>query len=392
MNLFLLDVKKSRFIPVEGGNNRCFALIHCSISQPGHVVLIVRARANWIKTYEQLSNVQDGIQQTQSSINQRLDEVARVESDNFTAQTSTLNGIRMLAENIPENQTTIMNKLDQLASTLTSIRIGEGHRRSITTLQASSFDTFTRMLRAELKRIVQPTVEEFLDSYKSNHDVQLEGIRRNLDQIILDLGHSSQDADVPNHTRDFEDSVMSAEESDTQDDDGASRESTTEDTNLVYNRVDVGTLSDSGAVGVGSQSWTRSWIFNWRIGVLIVTISASSSRSQHRRRDCQAFKIQKPSSTRYTYRVSLDFQPARSLCFRRGISMVCESQQDQRGYYQICPMLSTFATVPFESEVFVRVCERNIQGLQILFGAGLAAPTDRDPDSWSLLHVSAFRM
>ena len=386
MNLFLLDV------PVEGGKNRCFALMHCSISQPGYVVLIFRARVNGIKIYEQLSKVQDGIQQTESSINQRLDEVSRVESDNFTAQTSTLNGIRMLAENIPKNHTTTMNKLDQLASTLASIRIGEGHQRSITTLQASSFDTLTRMLRAELKRIVQPTVEEFLDSYKSNHDVQLVGIRRNLDQIILDLGHSSQDADVPNHTRGFEDSVMSAEESDTQDDDGASRESTTEDTNLVYNGVDVGTLSDSGAVGVGSQSWTRSWTFNWRIGVLIVTISASSSRSQHRRRDCQAFNIHKPSSTRYTYRVSLDFRPAPSLWVRRGISMVCESQQDQRGYYQICPMLSTFAVVPLDSEVFVCVCERDIQGLQVLFGAGLAAPTDRHPDSWSLLHVSAFRM
>ena len=379
-------------MPIEGGNNRCFALIHFSISQPGHVVLIFRARANGIKTYEKLSNVQNGIQQTQSSINQRLDEVARVESDNFTAQTSTLNGIRTLAENIPKNHTTTMNKLDQLASSLASIRIGEGHRKSITTLQASSFDIFTRMLRVELKRIVQPTIEEYLDSYKSNHDVQLEGIRRNLDQIILDLGHSSQGADVPNHTRGFEDSVMSAEESDTQDNDGLHRESTTEGTNHIYNGVGLGTLSDSSAVGVWSQSWTRSWVYHWRIGVLIVTISASLFRSQHRRRDCQAFKIRKPSSTRYTYRVSLDFQPAPSLWFRRGISMVCESQQDQRGCYQICPMLSTFAVVPSHSEVFVCVRKRDIQGLQILFGAGLAAPTDRSPESWSLLHVSAFRM
>ena len=388
----LLDVKKSRFVPIEGGNKTCFDLIQFSISQPGHVVLIFRARANGIKTYQELSNVQDGIQQTQSSINQRLDEVARVESDNFTAQTSTLNGIRVLAENIPKNHTTTMNKLDQLASTLASIRMGGGHRRSITTLQASTSDTFTKILRAELKRVVQPTVEEYLDSYKSNHEVQLEGIRRNLDQIILDLGHSSQDADVPNHTKGFEDSAMSAEESDTQDNDGLPRESTTENTDLIYNGVGLGTLSDDGAVGVWGQSWTRSWVFNWRIGVLTVTISASFSRSQHRRRDCQAFKIRKPSSTRHTYRVSLDFQPAPSLWVRRGISMVCESQQDQRGYYQICPMLSTFAIVPLESEVFVCVYERDIQGLQVLFGAGLAAPTDRAPESWSVLHVSACRM
>ena len=350
------------------------------------------ARRNGIKTYEALLNVQDGIQQTQSSINQRLDEAARVESDSLKTQTSLFNEVRMLVENVPNNHTTTINKLDQLVSNLASIRMGEGPRRSITTLRASTPDAFRRILRAELQRVVKPTVEEYLDSYKSNDAVQLEGIQRNLDQIIQDLGRSSQDADVPNHTKSFEDSIDSAEEPDTHDNNGFPRESTTENTDLIYNRDDLGTLNDSGAVGVWSRSWSRSWVFNWRIGVLIVTVSASYSRPRFRRRDCQAFKIRKPSLTLYTYRVSLFFQPAPGLWVRRGISMVCESQQDQRGYYQICPMISTFAVVPKFSNVFLRVVARDIPGLQDLFEAGLAAPTDRDPNSYSLLHVSASRV
>ena len=145
-------------------------------------------------------------------------------------------------------------------------------------------------------------------------------------------------------------------------------------------------------VGSWSRSWSRSWIFRWRIGVLTVTISAHQSRPRLRPRNCRAFKIMKPSSARYTYRVSLGFRPAPSLRVRRGLSLVCESQQDQRGYYQICPMISTFAIVPSDSEVFSCVVHGDIPGLQYLFEARLAAPTDRNTDGYSLLHVSAFRM
>ena len=70
--------------------------------------------------------------------------------------------------------------------------------------------------------------------------------------------------------------------------------------------------------------------------------------------------------------------------------MVCESRQDRRGYYQICPMISGFAVVPKDSDAFKCATKRDITGLQQLFAAGLAAPTDRDIDAGSLLHVSIF--
>ena len=72
--------------------------------------------------------------------------------------------------------------------------------------------------------------------------------------------------------------------------------------------------------------------------------------------------------------------------------MVCESKQDQRGYYQICPMISTFAIVSHDADAFICVMRGDISGLQYLFEAQLAAPTDRDLNSISLLHVSGFRM
>ena len=222
--------------------------------------------------------------------------------------------------------------------------------------------------------------------------MQLEGIRRNLDQIILDIGRSSQDQDVSNHIKGSQESITDTEKCDTQDDDLLPRETTIGNMDLSCSGVSLEAQSNRGVVGSWSRSWSRSWIFRWRIGVLFVTVSAIQSRSRLQRRSYQAFKIMKPSSARHTYRVSLEFQPASSLWVRRGISMVCKSQQDQRGYYQICPMISTFAIISNDAEVFRCVVKADIPGLQYLFQARLAAPTDRNKDSMSLLHVSAFRM
>ncbi|KAF6227713.1 hypothetical protein HO173_012043 [Letharia columbiana] len=122
------------------------------------------AQKTGIKLYENVSNIRDDMQQChvtttkrllekQSSIIRQLDEVAQIESNNFTEQMNTLNGIRMLAEAIPVRHTTAVNELDELRSIPASMRVGEGHLRSGTTLQAPTTDVLRRVLRAELKRV-----------------------------------------------------------------------------------------------------------------------------------------------------------------------------------------------------------------------------------------------
>ena len=134
-----------------------------------------------------------------------------------------------------------------------------------------------------------------------------------------------------------------------------------------------------------SRSWYRSWTFRWRIGVLTVRTTASQQRV--RQQEFHAFKHGKARSTRYSYLVSVDFRPAPSLLIARGISIQCQSQQDQRGFYEICPRLITFAIVPNDAEVFECVRNRDLAGLKLLFETGQAAPTDRTDELDSLLHV-----
>ena len=355
-----------------------------------------------IKIYENVSSIRSDMQQahmgtadrlleTQSSISQQLDEVARTESNSLTEQMNTLNEIRMLVEPIPGNHTMTMDKVDNLSSILASMHMGDGHLQSTCALQAPTTDILRRVLRAELKRVVMPTVEGYLDSYKSSHDAQLEGIRKNLDQIIQDLGRSSPEEDMRNHTESPHAFATCLDDIETPEARCLPLNSETESMDHISGAVGLGILSDGAVVKSWSRSWTRSWIFRWRIGVLIVTVSTFNPRSRHRRRVCKAFKTFESPSARFSHRISIDFQPASRLSITRGISIKCESRQDQRGYYQIYPMINTFAVIPNDAEVMLLIYENDIIGLQGLFEARLAAPTDRLENSFSLLHVSAFR-
>lgn len=366
----------------------------------GDVVLTsLCARRIGIRVYENVSNIRDDIQQshmstanrlleTQSAISQQLEAVARVESNSLTEQVNTLNEIRMLVEPIPGNHTMSMNKVDNLISILASMRMGDGQLQSSRALQAPTTDILRRVVRAELKRVVMPTVEGYLDSYKSSHDAQLEGIRRNLDQIVQDLGRSSQEEAMTNHTDSPHASAISLDEIEAQDARFLPLKSKTENMDDSFGAVGMQSLSDDSLVDSWNRSWTRSWVFSWRIGVLIVTVSTSHPRSRYRRNVCLAFKTFEPLSATHSYRMSINFQPAPSLLFTRGISMKCESRQDQRGYYQMCPMMTTFAIIPNDAEAFILIDAHDITGLQALFEARLAAPTDRNKDGISLLHVS----
>lgn len=351
------------------------------------------ARNNGIKLYEKISSIHADLHQSdtatgsqlveaKSSILQRLDEAARVESDKFTEQANTLHEIRLLAEPISDNHTKTMVKLEDLTA---AMRVNEGRLQSITTFQATSIDVMSRVVRAELTGVVMPKVEEYLDSYKSHHSSQLKEIRRNLDQIASELGRSSVGEHSINVEQDSEGVISDLHVSDLGDAAFLPHHEPSNET--------MGLLSSENSNNLPvAQSWSRiwgqSWSFRWPIGILMVHISASQRKIPSVRREYQAFSVSKLPLKRHAYSVSIDFHPAPGLLMKRGLSIKCNRRQDHRGFYQISPKLSTFAIVPEVSDVFLCVTDNDIRGLRKLFAAGFAAPTDRNEFSWSLLHVS----
>ena len=361
--------------------------------------MLLYDRRNAIQLHEQASSIRNDlidlrqsdaatstqIQVATSSINDRLHDIARVGSAAIAAQKTTLDSVHTLLEPISDNDSTIMNKLNHL---LTVMKGNEEHLRTNTLLQATSGDNIIRMVRAELRRVVIPSMEEYLNAYKSSHNTQLEGIRRDLDQIVSALGHLSMVEPTAKKNKGNQESATSLQDSESRDDVFYHQRHPTENMGQFPQVSRRANLNDDHVVQSWSHSWRRTWIFRWRIGVLIVHITASYCRSPVRQQEFQAFGPCRPPMTRYSYHVLIDFQPAPSLRTARGIFIRCKSQQDQRGFYEISPRLATFAIVPDDAEVVKCVTNRDLAGLRVLFETGLAAPTDRTEDSRSLLHVS----
>ena len=115
----------------------------------------------------------------------------------------------------------------------------------------------------------------------------------------------------------------------------------------------------------------NAWCLQWTVGTLYIQISRTSGR--YGRRDGQ-------------FQIKITFRPNSAL-FTRGLTALWASKLDSRGYAQLSPMISTFAVVPRDAEVFRQAISGNIYGLRKLFAEGRAAPTDQDPYGFTLLHV-----
>ncbi|KAL9626354.1 MAG: hypothetical protein Q9204_007372 [Flavoplaca sp. TL-2023a] len=136
------------------------------------------------------------------------------------------------------------------------------------------------------------------------------------------------------------------------------------------------------------QLWTHSWFFQWAIGTLRVSVSTSAKR-QNISPDYRTGGMPPPQKS---YRIRIEFIPAQALIQLRGLQLVVENTSDQRGFYQICPFLSTFAIIPEDAKVIQFVRENDVEGIQDLFQKGLAAPSDRDSSaiSWDNLECVFF--
>ncbi|KAG6989773.1 amidase [Physcia stellaris] len=245
------------------------------------------------------------------SLSQQVDNLARIQYSNFVQHTTALGLIGTRLKPVSDGNALVMDKLDQMLRLLATKQVDERASKSHSTFQTASIELLTRIVRAELRRVVPPVVEEYLDPYKSNENAQLEGIRKGLDQIVSELGHLSAKEAAYNHERDQK--------------------------------------------------------------------PGSGSSSPELRND--AFVPRHDSLLEGT-----DFRPSLSTILARGISVEYKSQQGHRGFYERCPMLTTFAIVPDNAEVFRCVNNGDIEALKTLFAAGLAAPTDRKGNMTSLLH------
>ena len=351
-----------------------------------------------INLYDQVSGIRKSLHKNEhvietqmkeatSSLSQQIENVRRIESDGAAGQRSALAGIQSLVEPMRSDQAAMMEKVDRLLATT---KVNEGYLRSLSTFQTTSIDTMSRILRAELRSFVIPAVEEYLNPYKSNNSGQLADVDKNLNEIISAFGYLSINNLTTRKDKSIEVSVADLHAKEPQ------RDTPPNQASHVITEDEFAEIASQSRSGRGyniqpwSQLWSKIWVFRWRIGVLVIYIRASQYRPAVRPNSFEAFAKNKSTFRRYCFVVSVSFLPASSLRIARGVSIRCRSIQDQRGFYQIWPRITTFAIVPDKSKSFMCVQNRDLAGLRILFDTGLAAPTDRTESMNSLLHVSDF--
>ena len=286
-------------------------------------------------------------------------------------QESIRSSLAILQDTVPTGQDIVIQKLNTVSQML----------QSRTILTAPTEDVLARIFRAELQRVIPPVVQQCLDKFKGSHDSQDEEIKKMINEMAYQLGSRAGG----NQQHDVEPCQ------------GSLPETAIAPTHIPQDSIDLATpLAPVTAVlggsnsdnqnrprGLHHQKWSCSWTFHWRIGRLRVTISTTVTK----RRESPDYRIGGFFSPQKSYQVTVQFIPAQSLIQLRGLELSVANRQDQRGYYQICPFLSTFAVVPRDAEVFRFIDRNNIDGIQDLFQRRLAAPSDRGESGMTLLMV-----
>ncbi|KAL8928986.1 MAG: hypothetical protein Q9208_001429 [Pyrenodesmia sp. 3 TL-2023] len=355
------------------------------------------AQRNDIKVEEQLSQrlakferqhedtaqeLKGKLDSVSTGLHSELSNVAQAFGSIQPAQERLGAGLNDLHGLISAGQGAASDKLDDIRLSLSQMRVGNNQVRSSTVLIAPTEDVLARMFRAELGRVIMPTVRKCFDTFKANPDRQLDEIRRKIDDMAQRLG-SKSDEDRQENVKPSCDPSRAAGSRLTH------HHQDLTDSTVLY-------TPDMTAFGVARRQdkvhgrrikhWRCSWRFHWTIGTLCVTVSTTITN----RKTSPEYRIGVIPSPQKAYRVTIEFLPAQSLVQLRGLTLSVANTQDQRGYSQICPFLSTFAVVPWGAEIIEYSKTNNVEGIQYLFERGLAAPSDRDEHGFTPFMWAAY--
>lgn len=273
-----------------------------------------------------------------------------------------------------ENQVRIMNEIHEFRSSLSDI---SSLVRSYITVRVPT-EAVPRVVRAELLRVLKPIMEQYFNTFKANTDDQSRTMLKKPDEMaeyfgqeLLETSHSCSSR--ASHLR----SDPAIDKKCIQDDPGAT--GLLEPAQMRYESFMVPERPNE-FLARRSKQWRRSMVTKWPIGTLRVTVTSTHTTSNV----SYVGEIPQPQAT---YRITIEFQPAQNLITLRGLTLSLAHIQDQRGHYQVCPLLATFAVVPEYADVMIFARKNDVAGLQSLFERRLAAPSDRDEEGETPLMV-----
>ncbi|KAL8911006.1 MAG: hypothetical protein Q9171_003742 [Xanthocarpia ochracea] len=278
-----------------------------------------------------------------------------------------------------EDQVRLINEIHDVRSSLSDI---SSHVRTITTVRVPTESDVARVIRAEFLRVLKPTFEQCLDTFKASTDDQLRSMLKKLDEMAE---HFGQELPETSHSCSSSNSYLSSDSATDQkcarDDMGAT--GLLEPAQMGHESPTV-LERNNGFLVRRSKHWRRAKVIKWAIGTLRITVTSTHTTSTN---VSYVGEIPQPQKA---YRITIEFQPAQYLITLRGLKLSLAHIQDQRGHYEVSPLLATFAIVPTDADVMGFAWDNDVAGLQSLFERRLAAPSDRDETGSSPLMGAAF--
>ena len=320
-------------------------------------------------------------------ISRRLDSIAQNEASTSMGRTSMSTAVEALRESNLELQNSLGGRIDGLVSSVSRAALLGDSIRSESLFGPAAGDLLARIFRTQLKEVVIPIVEDSLNSYKSASEAQIVAIRESIDSMANEFHQSMQGVCGQDRNTAFHDSGPENAESWTNNRDHLQGSAAGSFSIRQYPKTFRG--NNSSTFDSEKRLWIRHWCFRWRVGILQVTVSAFKI-DRHYQTVSNAYQI-KTTEPRMAYRVLITFIPKQSFLTLRGTSISCWSQRDQRGYLELCPMLSSFAVIPGDSDVFVMSIKGDVDGLRQLFLNRAGSPADRNEIGWTPLYVGALK-
>ena len=315
-------------------------------------------------------------------ISQRLDEISQNEA---SAQNSRTTSIEALRETNLELQNSLGSKIDDLVSSVSGAAFLGDSIRSEILLRSVTNDALARIFRTVLKQVVIPIVEEGLNSYKSASEAQITAVRNSIDSMASEFHQSVQGISKRDGNTIFQDPGPNKAGSQTNYQEH-SQDSATASSSINRYPENRKATASFFKVDSGMRLWIRTWKFRWRIGTLHITVSALRMNRYYQTAS-NAYQISHTNEPRMAYKVLITFIPTQGFWTLRGTSISCKSQGDQRGYLELYPVLSFFAVVPSNSDVFNFALNGDLDGLRQLFRNRAGSPMDRNENGWTPLHV-----
>lgn len=341
---------------------------------------------------DKLDDIGSSINETRLSLDAKLNvQHSKLLSSVDEVRTENFQFHNQAAQQAASNQSTLLNKLDNLNMSMTSLNVG---LQTVQTQQSSTFESLAQVRvenssfhasitqqvplasgsSSSLRIALRPLFEEYADKivegvkkeFRSAARSEMDNFLKNAIPMLDEMQYRNAEIE-----RDHGDGVdQIGNETDQHE---FESQSSFEQHNPTIPDRQAPCQIDKNSI---TMLYRKLWLTETRLGVLsfIIRDRVRFSASEHPTR---------------IYELTAQFNPS-PRWFSTGLSITYEKRGDARGSPDFGLRPKVYRVLDNGDEVWDAIRRGDIDGIQCMLSKRLISTSDRDPDGWTLLHRAVF--